>query len=91
MRLIKSLFLLASILSVFVLPACAPLTAQYIYPLQNAAYVSQDATIILRYGPTLAAQDVASLIFRVNGSKSGPHSGQAILADDNQTVIFKPA
>ena len=66
-------------------------TPQYYAPLQNAAYVSTGATIVVRYGPVLNAQNLAGLKFSVQGSASGLHAGQTSLADDHQTVIFKPA
>jgi hypothetical protein len=91
MRQFRLLFVIASLLSVFILPACTPLTAQYVYPLHYARYVSPGATIIVRYGPILSAQDVASLNFTVKGSQSGLHTGRTLLADDQETVIFKPS
>jgi len=69
-------------------PAVEPV--QYYSPLQNAEYVSPKATIVVRYGPPLSAQDVAKVTFSVHGSMSGAHAGQTILADDHKTVIFKP-
>jgi len=73
-------------------PASAPsLQPQYYSPLENSEYVSRAATIIVRYGPVLSDQALASLKFAVQGSASGLHAGQTILADDHKTVIFKPA
>src|ERR1700690_1377517 len=63
---------------------------QYYSPLKNAQYVSTGATVVVRYGPILSAQDLAGVKFTVQGSKSGSHAGQVILADDHKTVIFKP-
>jgi hypothetical protein len=68
----------------------ALLPPQYTSPMQNANYVSKDATLAIRYGPVLDSQMVAGLQFTVKGDISGPHSGQTILADDKKTVIFKP-
>ncbi len=67
------------------------LSPQYYSPLQNAQYVSKDATIILRYGPVLNQQNAADLQVSVQGSVSGSHTGQTILADDHKTIIFKPS
>ncbi len=64
---------------------------QYYSPMQNALYVSKGATIIVRYGPALTNQDISGLKFVVQGSQSGLHAGQTILADDHKTVIFKPS
>ena len=63
---------------------------QYYSPLQNAQFVSNGATVIIRYGPDLSADQVATLKFSVQGAQSGAHDGQTILADDHKTVIFKP-
>ncbi|HEY9151675.1 MAG TPA: aryl-sulfate sulfotransferase [Anaerolineales bacterium] len=63
---------------------------QYYSPLQNAKYVSKAATIAVRYGPVLSNQNLDSLKFTIQGSISGAHLGQTILADDQKTVIFKP-
>ncbi len=66
------------------------LAPQYYSPLQNAKYVSKAATIVVRYGPVLSSQNLDGLKFMIQGSKSGLHAGQTILADDHKTVIFKP-
>ncbi len=75
-------------------PSPAPssrFAVQYYSPLQNAQYVSKAATIVVRYGPVLSNQNLQDLQFTVQGSKSGLHTGQTVLADDHKTVIFKPA
>ncbi len=69
------------------LPSPAP---QYYSPLQNAQLVSKGASIIVRYGPVLTRGDVNGLQFVVRGSRSGTHSGDVVLADDQRTVLFKP-
>jgi hypothetical protein len=66
------------------------LPPQYYSPLQNANYVSKDATIILRYGPSLTPQIAEGLNIIVSGAQSGGHSGKIVLADDHKTIIFKP-
>jgi len=63
---------------------------QYYSPLPSAQYVSRGATIAVRYGPVLTDQDVDQLSFVVQGSQSGLHDGQKVLADDRRTVIFRP-
>ncbi len=70
--------------------SAAQLPMEYLSPLPNARYVSQNDTIILRYGPVLSADEIANLKITVKGAQSGAHSGKTILADDRQTVIFKP-
>jgi hypothetical protein len=71
-------------------PASAGILPQYFSPLPNAEYVSTGATIIIRYGPELTAQHTTGLKFNVQGSQTGLHPGQNLLADDHKTVIFKP-
>jgi hypothetical protein len=72
-------------------PTVAAMPPQYYAPLKNANYVSTGATIVVRYGPQLSDAQVAGLKFAVQGSHSGTHSGQTVLADDRKTVIFKPS
>jgi len=72
-------------------PTSSAMEPQYYSPLNNAEYVSTGATIIVRYGPTLTDQSIAGLKFGVQGSQSGLHTGQTILADDHKTIIFKPS
>ncbi len=92
----KFLAILVGLSFILVLAACSPAATvkqtapQYYSPLQNAEYVSKGATIVVRYGPTLSDQNISQVKFDVQGSVSGAHSGQTILADDHQTVIFKP-
>lgn len=47
-------------------------------------------TIAIRQGEPIAPDSVAADRFNVTGSSSGAHSGVAVLADDGETVIFKP-
>ncbi len=98
MKEIKFLTIWMCILSLILLTSCIPSVSgaslplpQYYSPLPNAQYVSTAETIAIRYGPELSAQNVADSKISVRGSKSGPHAGQMILADDQKTIIFKPA
>jgi hypothetical protein len=63
---------------------------EYIFPLPGSLYNQAGTTIALRYGEPLAAGTLSSSLFSVTGSASGVHSGQAVLALDGKTVIFKP-
>jgi hypothetical protein len=63
---------------------------EYFSPLRNAEFVSKAATIAIRFGPVVTEAVVKKLGFIVRGRESGLHSGKAILADDQQTVIFEP-
>jgi hypothetical protein len=82
--------LFLSLAGQLLLPAPSISNPLYLAPVPDAQYVSTGATIIIRYGPQLSRQNVDSLKFSVVGSQSGDHTGQTILADDHQTVIFKP-
>jgi hypothetical protein len=66
------------------------LPLEYYSPVPDAQYVSKDTSIIMRYGPHLNNDDLSGLQITVQGSLSGNHAGNLILADDRQTVIFKP-
>ena len=70
--------------------APAQFEPQYYFPIQDSQFVSSGTTIIIRYGPELTQQNAANVRFDVQGAQSGPHSGQTLLADDHQTVIFTP-
>ena len=99
-KVIKFLSASVSLLFILIFTACTnsgslfyspqPSPPQYYSPLRNAEYVSPGATIIVRYGPMLSAQNLAGLKFTVQGAQSGLHKGQSILADDHRTAIFKP-
>jgi hypothetical protein len=97
MKKIKFLAILLGLSFILLLAACSPTTSakqlapQYYSPLKNAEYVSKGATIAVRYGPTLSDQNLTTMKFSVQGAKSGSHVGQTILADDHQTIIFKPS
>ncbi len=97
-HVLRNLTVGISLLAIVAASACSSVAAaskepqpQYYSPLTNANFVSTGATIAVRYGPQLTAKNVSSLKFNVTGSQSGVHSGQTILADDQKTVIFKPA
>ncbi|MCB0165380.1 MAG: aryl-sulfate sulfotransferase [Anaerolineae bacterium] len=64
---------------------------EYISPPPDAQLVSVGTTIAIRPGEVIKADSVSRDFFTVNGSSSGVHQGQTLLADDQKTVIFKPA
>lgn len=61
----------------------------YISPRPNASYVPTETTIVINYGEPLESQSLAGKIV-VRGEKSGTHTGQITIANDNQTAIFTP-
>jgi hypothetical protein len=71
-------------------PTGGQVQPQYSYPLSGAQFVSKSTAIAVRYGPNLDAASTAGLSFAVTGAQSGVHTGQVTLADDHQTVLFKP-
>ncbi|MCB0208470.1 MAG: Ig-like domain-containing protein, partial [Anaerolineae bacterium] len=64
---------------------------EYISPLPGARLVSTGTTIAIRQGEAIQADSVSQNLFTVIGSSSGAHQGETLLADDQKTVIFKPA
>ncbi len=67
-----------------------PVVFEYISPLPGARLVSAGTTIALRPGAAMDPESLSAALFQVSGSLSGVHPGQALLADDQKTVIFKP-
>ena len=70
--------------------AQGPLPLEYVSPRPEAELVSAGTTIAVRQGEEINADTVAASLFQVVGTRSGSHSGQALLADDDKTVIFTP-
>ncbi|MCB0190794.1 MAG: aryl-sulfate sulfotransferase [Anaerolineae bacterium] len=64
---------------------------EYISPLPRASLVSTGTTIAIRHGEAIQVDSVSQALFTVIGSRSGKHQGETLLADDQKTVIFKPA
>ncbi len=64
---------------------------QYINPLPDARFVSRYTTISTRFSGEYQPFIVNTReLFFVTGTTSGLHTGEVILSDDRQTVIFKP-
>lgn len=70
--------------------AQGPLPFEYVSPQPGAELVSAGTSIAVRQGQEIDADTVTAALFQVTGASSGSHSGQALLADDGQTVIFTP-
>ncbi|HZW04670.1 MAG TPA: aryl-sulfate sulfotransferase [Anaerolineaceae bacterium] len=88
--LIPVVVIVAVLLTVSLVMANQPPGPQYLSPRPKAQFVSNGVTIAVRYGPLLEERLLSDLKFDVAGKQSGAHTGQIILADDRQTVIFKP-
>ena len=64
---------------------------QYISPIPGSKLVSKETGIILRPGEILAIDNnIITSLARIEGSISGSHSYEALISDDQKTVILKP-
>src|SRR6266852_5374365 len=64
---------------------------EYQSPATGSRYVASATNIILRLSSAIDASGIsAGRLFVVEGSRSGRHTGSVKLADDGQTVLFKP-
>jgi hypothetical protein len=89
-KLILLVAAIASGLVMLVTIARAQPAPAYLSPRPGALMVMPGTTIAIRPGDTVDAESVTSALFRVTGTLSGLHAGQAFLADDLRTIIFKP-
>ena len=86
----KSKFLISIFLFALSLQTKADANIQYVFPKPNADRVSAQANIIVRYNQTIGFLSPSAVsAFNVQGSRGNNYSGQAILADDNKTVIYE--
>ena len=63
---------------------------QYVNPLPNSFSVNIETNIIIRPGKNINSSSLNNSSIEVTGSKSGLHSGEIILSDDNKTIVFNP-
>jgi hypothetical protein len=63
---------------------------QFVSPKPNSMMVSNQTNIILRHETKLQESTIIKSLIRVVGSSSGIHTGDFILTDDNQTIVFNP-
>ena len=52
--------------------------------------VSNETNIILRHTNKLQESTIVQNLISVVGSKSGIHTGDFLLSDDDQTIVFNP-
>ena len=88
-RLIVLTVLLCALLPRQVL-AEGPAKLVYISPQPGARLVTPGTTIALRLDGPIALGAGDSALFHVAGEESGVHGGALVLADDRETLIFKP-
>ncbi len=62
----------------------------YAIPTQNALYVHPQTTITINSPEKIKESDALAAFFTVTGTQSGDHSGNVVLSDDQQSIIFKP-
>ena len=63
----------------------------YQSPVPQAEYILPQTTVIIRPAGIIDTSLLSNpTLFHVEGSGSGLHSGEVILSDDRQTIIFKP-
>jgi len=62
----------------------------YVYPKPGSNMVSNKTSIIIRSKNQIDQTLLALKMIKVEGSISGNHYGELILADDNKTIIFSP-
>ena len=63
---------------------------QYISPKPASFMVSQETNIILKYSGIIDKTSLSPDLILVKGSISGIHSGEILLSDDDQTIVFNP-
>jgi hypothetical protein len=63
---------------------------QYVSPKPNSIMVSNETNIILRHADKLKESTIIQSLISVVGSVSGNHTGEFLLTDDGQTIVFNP-
>jgi len=63
---------------------------QYVSPKPNSIMVSNETNIILRNATKLQESTINPSLISVVGSTSGTHTGDFLLTDDDQTIVFNP-
>ncbi|MCW8824705.1 MAG: aryl-sulfate sulfotransferase [Ignavibacteriaceae bacterium] len=64
---------------------------QYLSPVPGSEMNSEKTNIIIRYGQAYNSNDIyKGNLIKVTGERSGLHSGQIILAENNRTLLFEP-
>jgi len=63
---------------------------QYVSPKPNSIMVSNETNIILRHSNKLQESTINQNLITVVGSLSGFHTGDFLLTDDEQTIVFNP-
>lgn len=64
---------------------------QFISPKPNSVMVSNETNIILRAEFKLQESTIINSLISVVGTVSGTHTGDFLLTDDDQTIVFNPS
>ena len=91
----RQLFLVFSAICFLLVPASSeasvpPPTALYLSPMPDARHISTTTSIALRLGDSFDRALLQADVFSVSGSRSGQHTGQVRLSDDQLTLLFYP-
>ncbi len=63
---------------------------QYINPKPASEMVSNKTNIIFRHSKLIDQHTLTTKLLRVEGSVSGVHNGELLLASDGKTIVFNP-
>ena len=89
-----SLTLIILLIAIFIAPlstvAQQETSFQYVSPKPNSIMVSNETNIILRHVNKLQGSTIIQNLITVVGSVSGIHTGEFLLTDDEQTIVFNP-
>jgi len=89
-KIFKIFFILAFMVASGVIFAQQESPFQYVSPKPNSIMVSNETNIILRHETKLQESTITQSLISVVGSVSGTHTGDFLLTDDDQTIVFNP-
>jgi len=90
MKIFKIFFILAFIVTSVGILAQQDSPYQYVSPKPNSILVSNETNIILSHETKLQESSIVQNLISVVGSVSGMHTGDFLLTDDDQTIVFNP-
>jgi len=89
-KIYKIFFILAFIVTAGGILAQQESPYQYVSPKPNSILVSNETNIILSHETKLQESSIVQNLISVIGSVSGMHTGDFLLTDDDQTIVFNP-
>lgn len=81
------------IIALFISGVVLPIAGQeiiYLSPAPGSTFNPSASTVIIKCSNQIIESSLYENIIFVIGSESGKHTGKILLADDKQTIIFKP-